>query len=86
MTGPVILRDLLAAGRDDAVALSAPGAADLSYGALLAPLAAGGAVYCTPGFNALKFFGWLGLPAPTGIAPFRPCIKRYWRGQRRTYG
>lgn len=27
--------------------------------ALMAPLSAGGSVYCTPGFNALKFFGWL---------------------------
>ena len=27
--------------------------------ALLAPLSAGGTVWCTPGFNALKFFGWL---------------------------
>jgi acyl-CoA synthetase (AMP-forming)/AMP-acid ligase II len=26
---------------------------------LLAPLAAGGSIFCTPGFNALKFFGWL---------------------------
>lgn len=27
--------------------------------ALLSSLAAGGSVYCTPGFNALKFFSWL---------------------------
>jgi acyl-CoA synthetase (AMP-forming)/AMP-acid ligase II len=27
--------------------------------ALLAPLSAGGSVYCTPGFNALRFFGWM---------------------------
>jgi oxalate---CoA ligase len=26
---------------------------------VLAPLAAGSQVYCTPGFNALKFFGWM---------------------------
>ncbi len=26
---------------------------------ILAPLAAGGQVCCTPGFNALKFFGWM---------------------------
>ena len=26
---------------------------------VLAPLAAGSQVFCTPGFNALKFFGWL---------------------------
>ncbi|HTN49151.1 MAG TPA: acyl--CoA ligase [Burkholderiaceae bacterium] len=31
----------------------------------LAPLAAGGAIYCTPGFNALKFFGWMGECKPT---------------------
>jgi acyl-CoA synthetase (AMP-forming)/AMP-acid ligase II len=28
-------------------------------GAVLSSLAAGGSVYCTPGFNALKFFSWL---------------------------
>ncbi len=28
-------------------------------GVLLASLAAGGSVFCTPGFNALKFHGWL---------------------------
>ncbi len=33
--------------------------------ALLAPLSAGGAVSCTSGFNALKFFGWLGEVKPT---------------------
>jgi acyl-CoA synthetase (AMP-forming)/AMP-acid ligase II len=33
--------------------------------ALLAPLSAGGAVCCTPGFNALKFFAWLGEVNPT---------------------
>lgn len=33
--------------------------------ALLAPLSAGGEVCCTPGFNALKFFGWLGEVHPT---------------------
>jgi oxalate---CoA ligase len=27
---------------------------------LLAPLAAGSSVFCTPGFNALKFFAWMG--------------------------
>jgi acyl-CoA synthetase (AMP-forming)/AMP-acid ligase II len=32
---------------------------------LLAPLAAGGSVYCTPGFNALKFFTWMGDAHPT---------------------
>lgn len=33
--------------------------------ALLAPLSAGGEVCCTPGFNALKFFGWLSDVKPT---------------------
>jgi acyl-CoA synthetase (AMP-forming)/AMP-acid ligase II len=33
--------------------------------ALLAPLSAGGAVCCTPGFNALKFFSWLSEVRPT---------------------
>jgi oxalate---CoA ligase len=33
--------------------------------ALLAPLSAGATVSCSPGFNALKFFGWLGEVKPT---------------------
>jgi len=33
--------------------------------ALLAPLSAGGSVYCTPGFNALKFFPWMEAAHPT---------------------
>jgi oxalate---CoA ligase len=32
---------------------------------LLAPLSRGGAVFCTPGFNALKFFGWMREARPT---------------------
>ncbi|MBV9077769.1 MAG: AMP-binding protein [Methylobacteriaceae bacterium] len=32
---------------------------------ILAPLSAGGAVSCTPGFNALKFFGWMSEARPT---------------------
>ncbi|MBV8200088.1 MAG: AMP-binding protein, partial [Acidobacteria bacterium] len=32
---------------------------------LLAPLAAGGQVFCTSGFNALKFFGWMDEARPT---------------------
>ncbi|GEO98554.1 acyl--CoA ligase [Methylobacterium haplocladii] len=32
---------------------------------ILAPLSAGGQVSCTPGFNALKFFGWMGEVKPT---------------------
>jgi len=33
--------------------------------AVLAPLSAGGSVFCTPGFNALKFFGWMEAARPT---------------------
>jgi oxalate---CoA ligase len=33
--------------------------------ATLASLAAGGSVCCTPGFNALRFFHWLGAERPT---------------------
>ena len=32
---------------------------------VLAPLSAGSFVFCTPGFNALKFFGWMDEAAPT---------------------
>jgi acyl-CoA synthetase (AMP-forming)/AMP-acid ligase II len=32
---------------------------------VLAPLSAGSQVYCTPGFNALKFFGWMDEAHPT---------------------
>jgi acyl-CoA synthetase (AMP-forming)/AMP-acid ligase II len=32
---------------------------------ILAPLRAGGEVFCTPGFNALKFFGWMAEAHPT---------------------
>ncbi len=32
---------------------------------VLAPLAAGSRVFCTPGFNALKFFGWMDEAHPT---------------------
>jgi acyl-CoA synthetase (AMP-forming)/AMP-acid ligase II len=32
---------------------------------ILAPLARGGSVCCTPGFNALKFFAWMDEAAPT---------------------
>jgi acyl-CoA synthetase (AMP-forming)/AMP-acid ligase II len=34
-------------------------------GGLLAPLSAGSSVFCTPGFNALKFFRWMNEAAPT---------------------
>ena len=32
---------------------------------VLAPLSAGSTVFCTPGFNALKFFGWMDEAKPT---------------------
>ena len=32
---------------------------------LLAPLAGGGSIFCTPGFNALKFFAWMTEARPT---------------------
>jgi oxalate---CoA ligase len=32
---------------------------------VLAPLAAGSQVFCTPGFNALRFFGWMDEAKPT---------------------
>ena len=32
---------------------------------VMAPLAAGSQVFCTPGFNALKFFGWMHEAKPT---------------------
>ena len=32
---------------------------------ILAPLSAGGSVSCTTGFNALKFFGWMGEARPS---------------------
>ncbi|MET3132041.1 acyl-CoA synthetase (AMP-forming)/AMP-acid ligase II [Oxalobacteraceae bacterium GrIS 1.11] len=32
---------------------------------ILAPLSRGGSVACSPGFNALKFFGWLDEVSPT---------------------
>jgi acyl-CoA synthetase (AMP-forming)/AMP-acid ligase II len=34
-------------------------------GAVLSTIATGGSVFCTPGFNALKFFGWLEESQPT---------------------
>ncbi len=32
---------------------------------VLAPVSAGSAVFCTPGFNALRFFAWMDEAAPT---------------------
>jgi acyl-CoA synthetase (AMP-forming)/AMP-acid ligase II len=32
---------------------------------LLAPLSAGSSIFCTPGFNALKFFSWMSESKPT---------------------
>ncbi len=33
--------------------------------AVLSSLAAGGSIYCSPGFNALRFFAWLGEAKPS---------------------
>ncbi len=33
--------------------------------AVLAPLGVGGSIFCTPGFNALRFFAWLDEARPT---------------------
>jgi len=33
--------------------------------AVLAPLGVGGSIFCTPGFNALRFFGWMDEARPT---------------------
>ena len=33
--------------------------------AVLAPLGVGGSIFCTPGFNALRFFAWLNEARPT---------------------
>ena len=33
--------------------------------AVLAPLGVGGSIFCTPGFNALRFFAWLDESRPT---------------------
>jgi len=33
--------------------------------AVLSSLRAGASIYCTPGFNALKYFGWMGDAQPT---------------------
>jgi acyl-CoA synthetase (AMP-forming)/AMP-acid ligase II len=35
--------------------------------AVLSSLAAGGGIFCTPGFNALRFFGWMGEARPTWV-------------------
>jgi acyl-CoA synthetase (AMP-forming)/AMP-acid ligase II len=44
---------------------------------VLAPLSAGGQVSCTPGFNALKFFGWMDEVKPswyTGVPTMHQAI------------
>jgi len=44
---------------------------------LLAPLSRGGSVFCTPGFNALKFFAWLEEARPswyTGVPTMHQAI------------
>jgi acyl-CoA synthetase (AMP-forming)/AMP-acid ligase II len=50
-------------------------------------LSAGGSVWCAPGFDALKFFGWLREASRPGTPPCRPCIRRSCRAraQRRDH-
>ena len=52
---------------------------------MLAPLSAGGSVFCTPGFNALQVLraGWM-RRSPPGTRRCRPCIRRSWRAPRAT--
>ena len=40
---------------------------------LLAPLSAGSRVFCTPGFNALRFFKWMDDAAPTWYTAVPMC-------------
>ena len=51
MATPATLRQLLADGRDDAVALSAPSTPDLTFGALRAQIAEAGSVLRNAGIN-----------------------------------
>ena len=51
---------------------------------VLAPLSAGSQVFCTPGFNALKFFAWMDEARPTGTPPCPPCTRPSCRGPPRT--
>ncbi len=73
---PLSQRNVCASARHIAAALAlSPGDCCLNImplfhihgliAAVLAAVAAGGAVACTPGFNALKFFAWLAEVKPT---------------------
>ena len=73
---PLLQRNLVASARNIAQTLAlGPGDRGLNImplfhihglmAGLLAPLAAGSAVWCTPGFNALRFFAWLDESAAT---------------------
>jgi acyl-CoA synthetase (AMP-forming)/AMP-acid ligase II len=44
--------------------------------AVSASLGGGGSVWCAPGFDALKFFGWMRRRGRAGTPPCRPCIRR----------
>ena len=60
--------DTIAKVRDKTTKPAIVAARAIVYGliaAVLSSLAAGGSVHCTPGFNALRFFGWLGEIGPT---------------------
>ncbi|MEO8835273.1 MAG: acyl--CoA ligase [Caldimonas sp.] len=73
---PLSVANLCASARNVRAALAlAPGDVGLNVmplfhihgliAGVLAPISAGGAVYCTPGFNALKFFAWMDDAKPT---------------------
>jgi acyl-CoA synthetase (AMP-forming)/AMP-acid ligase II len=51
---------------------------------VLAPLAAGSQVFCTPGFNALKFFAWMDEANPswyTAVPTMHQAILSLRRGR-----
>lgn len=73
---PLTHRNVTASARNIAASLAlTPGDVELNImplfhihgliAAVLSSLGAGAAVWCTPGFNALKFFGWLEEANPT---------------------
>ena len=53
-------------------------------GVVAASLVAGGSVWCAPGFDALRFFGWLERPLRAGTAPSRRCTRRSSPARRAT--
>jgi oxalate---CoA ligase len=57
---------------------------------LLAPLAAGSSIVCTPGFNALKLFPWMAACRPTWVTAvptmYQAIVARGDRDSRRAVG